>query len=58
MEKEGDQLAKKHKINVSLKNFKKQAIDLNNLKDKDFDFLIMLKYLSIKEFNLNTRYSN
>ena len=37
MEKEGDTLAKKYKINVNLKRYKKQVIDLNNLKDKDFE---------------------
>ena len=35
--KEGDVLAKKYKINTNLKKYKKQAIDLNNLKDKDFE---------------------
>ena len=35
--KEGDVLAKKYKINTNLKRYKKQAIDLNNLKDKDFE---------------------
>ena len=35
--KEGDILAKKYKINKNLKKYKKQAIDLNNLKDKDFE---------------------
>ena len=35
--KEGDTLAKKYKINTNLKKYKKQAIDLNNLKDKDFE---------------------
>ena len=35
--KEGDTLAKKYKINVNLKRYKKQVIDLNNLKDKDFE---------------------
>ena len=35
--KEGDILAKKYKINTNLKKYKKQAIDLNNLKDKDFE---------------------
>ena len=35
--KEGDILAKKYNINKNLKKYKKQAIDLNNLKDKDFE---------------------
>ena len=35
--KEGDILAKKYKINTNLKKYKKQAIDLNYLKDKDFE---------------------
>ena len=35
--KEGDTLAKKYNININLKKYKKQAIDLNNLKDKDFE---------------------
>ena len=35
--KEGDILAKKYKINTNLKKYKKQAIDLNKLKDKDFE---------------------
>lgn len=35
--KEGDTLAKKYNINTNLKKYKKQAIDLNNLKDKDFE---------------------
>ena len=35
--KEGDVLAKKYKINTNLKKYKKQAIDLNNLKDKDLE---------------------
>ena len=35
--KEGDLLVKKHKININLKRYKKQAVDLNNLKDKDFE---------------------
>ena len=35
--KEGDTLAKKYKITENLKRYKKQAIDLNNLKDKDFE---------------------
>ena len=35
--KEGDVLAKRYKINTSLKKYKKQAIDLNKLKDKDFE---------------------
>ena len=35
--KEGDILAKKYSINTNLKKYKKQAIDLNNLKDKDFE---------------------
>ena len=35
--KEGDILAKKYNINRNLKKYKKQAIDLNNLKDKDFE---------------------
>ena len=35
--KEGDTLAKKYKITKNLKRYKKQAIDLNNLKDKDFE---------------------
>ena len=35
--KEGDTLAKKYKINTNLKKYKKQAIDLNNLKDNDFE---------------------
>ena len=35
--KEGETLAKKYKINVNLKKYNKQAIDLDNLKDKDFE---------------------
>ena len=35
--KEGDILVKKYKINTNLKKYKKQAIDLNKLKDKDFE---------------------
>lgn len=35
--KEGDILAKKYKINTNLKKYKKKAIDLNYLKDKDFE---------------------
>ena len=35
--KEGDILAKRYNINRNLKKYKKQAIDLNNLKDKDFE---------------------
>ena len=35
--KEGDILAKKYNINTNLKKYKKQAIDLNKLKDKDFE---------------------
>ena len=35
--KEGDTLAKKYNINTNLKKYKKQAIDLNKLKDKDFE---------------------
>ena len=35
--KEGDVLAKKYNINMNLKKYKKQAIDLNKLKDKDFE---------------------
>ena len=35
--KEGDILAKRHNINKNLKKYKKQAIDLNNLQDKDFE---------------------
>ena len=35
--KEGDTLAKKYNINTNLKKYKKQAIDLNNLKDKNFE---------------------
>ena len=35
--KEGDVLAKRYNINRNLKKYKKQAIDLNNLKDKDFE---------------------
>ena len=35
--KEGDILAKKYKINTNLKKYKKQVIDLNYLKDKDFE---------------------
>ncbi len=34
---EGKKLVTKHKINLNLKKYKKQAIDLNKLKDKDFD---------------------
>jgi len=37
VEKEGETLAKKYKINVNLKKYNKQAIDLDNLKDKDFE---------------------
>ena len=35
--KEGQSLAKKYKINTNLKKYKKQAIDLDNLEDKDFE---------------------
>ena len=35
--KEGDSLAKKYRITSNLKKYKKQAIDLNNLRDKDFE---------------------
>lgn len=35
--KEGDILAKRYNIKRNLKKYKKQAIDLNNLKDKDFE---------------------
>jgi outer membrane protein assembly factor BamD len=35
--KEGEELAKKYKINVNLKKYNKQSIDLDNLKDKDFE---------------------
>ena len=35
--KEGETLAKKYKINVNLKKYNKQAIDLDNMKDKDFE---------------------
>jgi outer membrane protein assembly factor BamD len=35
--KEGETLAKKYKINVNLKKYNKQPIDLDNLKDKDFE---------------------
>ena len=35
--REGDILAKKYNIDANLKKYKKQAIDLNNLKDKDFE---------------------
>ena len=35
--KEGDVLAKRYNINRNLKKYKEQAIDLNNLKDKDFE---------------------
>ena len=37
--KEGDTLAKKYKITENLKRYKKQAIDLNYLKDKDFELV-------------------
>ncbi len=35
--KEGKVFAKKYKIDKNLKKYKKQAIDLDNLKDKDFE---------------------
>lgn len=35
--KEGDLLAKKYRINSNLKKYKKQALDLNDLKYEDFD---------------------
>lgn len=35
--KEGEKLVKEHKINVNLKKYKKQSLNLEYLKDKDFD---------------------
>ena len=35
--KEGEKLVKEHKINMNLKKYKKQSLNLDYLKDKDFD---------------------
>ncbi len=35
--KEGEKLVKEHRINMNLKKYKKQSLNLDYLKDKDFD---------------------